>query len=111
LSLNARVDTLNRGGAIDDALERANAYLAAGATSAFLLGLADAELVGRAVAEIHGPVAVIARAGYLPIAQLADLGVARISVGPAAQGLTLAHLAAAAATLTARGDYPAELGW
>lgn len=111
LALNARVDSLNRGEDLAVAVQRANAYLAAGATSAFVLGLGTAELVERAVAEIDGPVAVIARAGYLPIAQLVDIGVARISVGPGSQGLTLTHLAAAAATLTGRGAYPAELGW
>jgi 2-methylisocitrate lyase-like PEP mutase family enzyme len=111
LALNARVDALNRGESFDQAVERANAYLAAGATSAFVLGLADAGLVSRAIAEIAGPVAVIAWAGYLPIAQLADLGVARISVGPGAQALTLRHLTAAAAALTGRGAYPDELSW
>jgi 2-methylisocitrate lyase-like PEP mutase family enzyme len=111
LALNARVDALNRGESFDQAVERANAYLAAGATSAFVLGLADDELVSRAVAEIDGPLAVIAWAGYLPIARLADLGVARVSVGPGAQALTLTHLAAAAGVLAARGPYPDELGW
>jgi 2-methylisocitrate lyase-like PEP mutase family enzyme len=111
LALNARVDALNRGESFDRTVERANAYLAAGATSVFVLGLADADLVSRAVAEIEGPVAVIAWSGYLPIAQLADLGVARISVGPGAQALTLRHLTAAAEALTGRGAYPDELSW
>ena len=61
-----------------------------------MLGLDTAELVARAVAEIDGPVSVIAKAGYLPLAQLADLGVARVSFGPAPQALTLHHLTAAA---------------
>jgi 2-methylisocitrate lyase-like PEP mutase family enzyme len=111
LALNARVDSLNHGEDFATATARANAYLSAGATSAFVLGLGTADLVGRAVAEIEGPVAVIARAGYLPLARLAELGIARVSVGPGSQGLTLSHLAAATATLTARGPYPAELGW
>jgi 2-methylisocitrate lyase-like PEP mutase family enzyme len=109
LALNARVDSLRRGEDFAQAIERANAYLATGATSAFVLGLDTAELVARAIAEIDGPVAVIAYHGYLPIAQLADLGIARVSIGPGAQVLTLTHLAAAATVLTARGEYPAEL--
>ncbi len=109
LVINARVDSLRRGETIDDAIGRANAYLEAGGDAAFVLGLDTPDLVARAVAEIDGPVAVIAKAGYLPLAQLADLGVARVSFGPGPQVLTLHHLTAAAEVLTARGDYPAEL--
>lgn len=111
LALNARVDSLRRGENFGQALERANAYLAAGGDSVFVLGLDTAADVARAVAEIDGPVAVIVYHGYLPLAQLADLGVARVSVGPGAQALTLRHLRAAAEVLTARGDYPAELAF
>jgi 2-methylisocitrate lyase-like PEP mutase family enzyme len=111
LSINARVDSLRRGENFGQAVERANAYLEAGGDSVFVLGLATADDVARAVAEIAGPVAVIAWHGYLPLAQLADLGVARVSFGPAAQALTLRHLAAAAEVVTARGDYPAELAF
>jgi 2-methylisocitrate lyase-like PEP mutase family enzyme len=111
LSINARVDSLRRGEDFDQAIERAHAYLGAGGDSVFVLGLDTAELVARAVAEIDGPVAVIAWHGYLPLAQLADLGVARVSFGPAPQALALRHLSAAAAVVTARGDYPAELSF
>ena len=52
---------------------------------------------------------MIAKAGYLPLAQLADLGVARVSFGPGPQALTLHHLTAAAEVVTARGEYPPEL--
>jgi 2-methylisocitrate lyase-like PEP mutase family enzyme len=111
LSLNARVDALRRGETFDQAVERANAYLEAGGDSVFVLGLDTAELVAQAVAEIAGPVAVIAYHGYLPLAQLADLGVARVSVGPGGQALAMTHLARAAAVLTERGDYPSELSF
>jgi 2-methylisocitrate lyase-like PEP mutase family enzyme len=109
LVINARVDSLRRGESFERAISRANAYLAAGGDAAFVLGLDTAEQVAQAVAEIDGPVSVIARAGYLPLAQLADLGIARVSFGPAPQMLTLRHLTAAAEALTARGDYPDEL--
>ena len=59
----------------------------------------------------YAPIAVFAHPGYLPLARLAELGVGRISFGPQILGLTLSHLADAAAQLTARGDYPAELGY
>jgi 2-methylisocitrate lyase-like PEP mutase family enzyme len=111
LVINARVDALARGGSFDDAVARANAYLAAGADAAFVLGLGTEQLVERAVAEIDGRVSVIAHPGAVPLRRLADLGVARVSFGPGPLGLALAHLQSAAAQLTALGDYPAELGF
>ena len=109
--INARVDTLAGGGEWDDAVERANAYLAAGADTIFFLGLGTEELVARAIAEVHGRISVIGHPGAVPLTKLAELGVSRVSFGPGALGLTLAHLQAAASQLTALGDYPAELGF
>ena len=109
--LNARVDSLVRGGDWDDMVARANAYLGAGAQVVFVLGLRDESAIERALAAIHGRVSVIANPAMPPLARLASLGVSRVSFGPGTMGLTLAHLQAAAAQLTARGDYPAELGF
>jgi 2-methylisocitrate lyase-like PEP mutase family enzyme len=110
--INARVDTLaGDPSAWDDAILRANSYLDAGADAAFVLGLSTEQQVADAVAQIHGRVSVISGVDSVPLARLADLGVSRISFGPRIMGLTLAHLQNAAATLTARGDYPAELGF
>ncbi|BDZ48230.1 carboxyvinyl-carboxyphosphonate phosphorylmutase [Frondihabitans sucicola] len=110
--INARVDALaGDPAAWDDTILRANAYLDAGADVAFVLGLSTEQQVADAVAQIHGKVSVISGAGSVPLARLAELGVSRVSFGPRIMGLTLAHLQSAAATLTARGDYPAELGF
>ncbi|MET4782902.1 isocitrate lyase/phosphoenolpyruvate mutase family protein [Glaciihabitans sp. UYNi722] len=112
LAINARVDALV--GAPRDwagAMERANRYLDAGATSIFVLGLPTEGLVERAVKDVNGPVAVISGATSVPLRKLADLGVARVSFGPGTLGLTLAHLQRAATTLTALGEYPEELGF
>ena len=111
LVINARVDALARGGSFDDAVARANSYLAAGADVAFVLGLGTEELVRRAVAEIDGRVSVIANPTSVPLARLAELGVSRVSFGPGPLGLVLAHLQAAATQLTALGEYPEELGF
>jgi len=111
LVINARVDTLAGGGEWDDAIERANSYLGAGADVVFVLGLGTEELVQRALAEIEGKVSVISNPSSVPLKRLADLGVSRVSFGPGVLGLTLAHLQAAATQLTALGDYPAELGF
>lgn len=110
--INARVDSLaGDPEAWDDAILRANAYLDAGADCAFVLGLTTDDLVKRALDEIHGKVSVISGAGSVPLARLAELGVSRVSFGPGIMGLTLSHLRDAAAQLTARGEYPAELGF
>ena len=111
LVINARVDTLAGGGEWADAVSRANAYLAAGADCAFVLGLGTEDLVKRALDEIDGKIAVVSNPSSVPLARLAELGVSRVSFGPGTLGLTLAHLAAAAEQLTALGAYPAELGY
>ena len=112
LAINARTDTL--AGSPDnwsEALDRAHAYVDAGATSIFMLGLNTEQKVADAVAAVRAPIAVFAHPGYLSLSRLAELGVGRISFGPQILGLTLQHLAGAAAQLTARGEYPAELGY
>lgn len=111
LVLNARSDGLARGASFDEAVERANAYLAAGADCIFVLGLSTEQLVADAVAAIDGPISVFSGPSSVPLRRLAELGVARVSFGPGTLGLTLAHLQAAAAQLTALGDYPEELGF
>jgi 2-methylisocitrate lyase-like PEP mutase family enzyme len=94
LAINARVDSLVSNPADwAGAMERANRYLDAGATSIFVLRLPTEGLVERAVRDVKGPVS------------------ARVSFGPGIMGLTLAHLRKAATTLTARGAYPEELGF
>ncbi|TQW07162.1 hypothetical protein V2A60_000818 [Cordyceps javanica] len=94
--VNARCDVfrLDDAPGLDDAtrmreaLDRGRAYLAAGATTVFFWGggargLSTAE-VRTLVAELGGRVAVLLtkRDGALSTAELADIGVARISVGP-----------------------------
>jgi len=110
--INARVDALaGDPDSFDDAVTRANAYLDAGADCAFVLGLGTDDLVKAALDRIHGKVSVISNPSSVPLARLAELGVSRVSFGPGTLGLTLSHLRDAATTLTARGDYPAELGF
>lgn len=111
LVINARVDALVRGSDWDDALTRANAYLGAGASVIFMLGLRLEDEVKRAVDEIDGRVSTISGPDSIPLKRLAELGVSRVSFGPHTLGLALAHLQAAAAHLSALGDYPHELGF
>jgi 2-methylisocitrate lyase-like PEP mutase family enzyme len=109
LVMNARVDALVRGSDWDDMVSRANAYLAAGADCAFVLGLRIEDDVKRALAAIDGKVSVIAGATSVPLTRLAELGVCRVSFGPGMLGLALSHLRDATEQLTSRGEYPAEL--
>ena len=111
LVINARVDALVRGSDWDDALTRANAYLEAGASVIFMLGLGDEAAVEKAVAGVHGRVSTISGPKSVPLKRLAELGISRVSFGPYTLGLALAHLQAAAGQLTALGDYPQELGF
>jgi 2-methylisocitrate lyase-like PEP mutase family enzyme len=111
LVVNARVDALVRGGDWDDMVARANAYLVAGADCIFVLGLGTEAQVASAIAEIDGKVSVISGATSAPLRRLAELGVSRVSFGPAMLGLTLSHLRDATQQLTALGDYPPELAF
>ena len=107
--INARADSLVRGGTWADVVARADAYLAAGADSIFVLGLRTEDDVKRALDDIDGRVAVISNATSVPLRRLAELGVSRVSFGPRIMGLALSHIRDAAEQLTALGEYPPEL--
>jgi 2-methylisocitrate lyase-like PEP mutase family enzyme len=81
LVVNARVDVFLRGGTFDDAVARARAYLAAGADCVYPIFLAEPSDIGRFVDAVGGPVNILLRSGAPSVAELAGLGVARISVG------------------------------
>ena len=100
--LNARTDVFLR--AVGDpatrlqrAVERANAYRAAGADSLFIPGKLDGEQIRTLAREIDGPINVLALPGGPSIQELAQLGVARISVGGGAARAALGALARGAA--------------
>jgi 2-methylisocitrate lyase-like PEP mutase family enzyme len=90
LVINARVDVflgpwLGGAGAgtqdelVPEALRRARAYLEAGADSVYPIGLWEADQLRRFVSEVGGPVNVL-RAPQAPsLAELAEMGVARVS--------------------------------
>lgn len=88
--VNARTDTLLAGGSLDEAIERGKAYLEAGATTVFIWGGRErggmrTEEVVRAAKALGGRLNVSlvrVRPGGLSVAELREIGVARISVGP-----------------------------
>jgi 2-methylisocitrate lyase-like PEP mutase family enzyme len=87
LFINARTDLFLGQGrdlaeATVEAVDRAKAYAAAGASGFFIPGLADAALIGRICEGVTLPVNVMVMDGVPPNDRLAELGVARISYGP-----------------------------
>jgi 2-methylisocitrate lyase-like PEP mutase family enzyme len=98
LVINARVDVFLRiGGDVDEAVERANAYLAAGADCAYPI-LCPPVSIAELARRIEGPVNVIAEPGVPGPTDLQGLGVARLTWGG---GLADAAYAAAAALAAA----------
>jgi 2-methylisocitrate lyase-like PEP mutase family enzyme len=81
LVVNARVDVFLRGGGgVDEAVERANAYLAAGADCAYPI-LCPTGSIAELARRIDGPINVIADEGVPGPAELEELGVARLTWG------------------------------
>jgi len=66
---------------VPDALRRANAYLDAGADCVYPIILSEPEALRRFVSEVRGPVNVLRLPHAPPLAELAALGVARVSWG------------------------------
>jgi 2-methylisocitrate lyase-like PEP mutase family enzyme len=106
LVLTARAENFIRGKPdLADTIARLQAYQEAGADVLYAPGLSDIGDIRRVVAEVDRPVNVLARAGLAPVAELADAGVARISVGGAFSQVALAAVAAAGRELLDHGTY------
>lgn len=76
----ARVDVHLRGGDTPEALARARAYRDAGADCVYPIGITDEPTIA-AFADLDVPVNILLRPGAPPVERLAQLGVARISLG------------------------------
>jgi 2-methylisocitrate lyase-like PEP mutase family enzyme len=109
--VNARTDVFWLGdGTLADAIERATQYVDAGADGVFLPGRLDAGTIAAFVKAVDAPVNVLASAS-LPVHELADLGVARISTGSLPYRAALRQ-AVAAATAVRDGDrLPEAMGY
>ncbi|SBT46803.1 isocitrate lyase/PEP mutase family protein [Micromonospora auratinigra] len=109
LVLNARVDVHLRayGPAeerLAEAVRRARRYRAAGADSVYPIVLADPAQIRAFVAEVDAPVNVMARPGAPGPAELAPLGVARISFGSTVYSAARARVDELLTTVRAGGD-------
>ncbi|MEU3250595.1 isocitrate lyase/phosphoenolpyruvate mutase family protein [Streptomyces sp. NPDC006997] len=111
LFVNARVDTFLRGaGGVDDTLERAAAYLAAGADGIFVPGTVDPGTVKLLADGVDAPLNVLVGPGAPPVSELAALGVARVSAGSAIAQATHALIRRAARELLGTGTYDTLTG-
>ncbi|MEZ5681920.1 MAG: isocitrate lyase/phosphoenolpyruvate mutase family protein [Erythrobacter sp.] len=86
---------------IDDTLERASAYAAAGTKSLFVPFLGDHETISAICEASPLPVNILWAPGRGTVAELAELGVARISYGHGPWAAAMDQLRAAAAQLYA----------
>jgi methylisocitrate lyase len=84
--INARTDAYSVYG-LSEAIGRANLYLESGADMAFIDGIGTRQDIARAVREVHGLLSVNlmdavtgVKTELIPIPELAEMGVARVSV-------------------------------
>lgn len=109
--INARVDLWMQPGDVapaarlDEALQRARAYLAAGADCIFPLGLGDRDTLAAFVRALGAPVNVAALPGLPGLAELAQMGVARVSTATRFAALALGTVDRAAAELLRSGVF------
>ncbi|HUR76613.1 MAG TPA: isocitrate lyase/phosphoenolpyruvate mutase family protein [Acidimicrobiales bacterium] len=106
LVLTARAENLIRGiDDLDDAIARAQAFQDAGADVIFVPGLRTLEQVRAVVSSVDAPVTVLVLGGAPSVAELAEAGVARISVGGSFMYSAYAAVVAAATELREHGTY------
>ena len=110
LVLNARTDVYllqvgESGKRYDETLRRLRAYREAGADCVFAPGLRDAPTIGRLVQDLSCPVNILAVPGAPPVAELAALGVKRISLGSGPMRSSLGHLRRVAEEVKNAGTY------
>ncbi|MFF2082690.1 isocitrate lyase/phosphoenolpyruvate mutase family protein [Nocardia sp. NPDC058176] len=104
--LVGRTDALLVDEGLPAAIRRGNAYLAAGADCVFVPGAADPATIATLVRELDGPLNVVMglTGSTLSMAQLAELGVRRVTVGGSLARTLYRHLRDAATELT-RGTF------
>jgi 2-methylisocitrate lyase-like PEP mutase family enzyme len=115
LFVNARADTYLRAvgdpdSRLRETLDRASAYLAAGADGIFVPGVVDPAVIAVLVKEVPAPLNILAGHGAPSPRELGDLGVARVSVGPALAVAAYDLTRRAAAALLDGGEYPEAPG-
>ena len=114
--INARTDgwLLQTGASetqrFDDAVRRANAYLAAGADCIYPIGVGDSATLAALVRALDAPINVAARPGLPDLAELARLGIARVSTATRFATLALSAIERAAREMCASGNFEGLAG-
>jgi 2-methylisocitrate lyase-like PEP mutase family enzyme len=116
LFINARTDafllgeTRERG--LREAIRRGNAYVEAGANGVFVPDTGGLDKLGirRLVVNIDAPVNVIAGAATPAVAELQDMGVARVSLGPRPMRVVLSRLRELATQIARDGTFDTLAG-
>lgn len=112
LVINARIDnwmhpTDDPAAPLADATARARAYLVAGADCVYPIGLSDPRTIKTFIGAVDAPVNVMAGAGTPPLAELAKLGIARVSTATWFTALALGTVDQAARTMLETGTFDA----
>jgi 2-methylisocitrate lyase-like PEP mutase family enzyme len=104
--ITARAENFFRGvGDLEDTLARLQSYQQAGADVVYAPGIRTREQIQAVVTAVDVPVNVLAVPGTPPVAELAELGVRRVSVGGSFAFHAYAALAEVATELLHRGTY------
>lgn len=101
--LTARAEALLHGGDLGEAIARLQAYQEAGADVLFAPGVRTEADIRAVVTAVDRPVNVLVFASSPPLAELAELGVARVSVGGSLAWAAYAAVVDAATELRDRG--------
>ncbi len=112
LVINARTDVYllpdgTPAGRMRETVDRCNAYRRAGADCVFVpdMGTLDKETITRLVHAIDAPINIIAGDRTPPLAELQEIGVARVSLGPKPMRAALALVRRIARELLGAGTY------
>src|SRR6266700_1436654 len=108
--INARVDVFllaigEPESRFEHAVQRANAYLQAGADCIYPIGMLDRNTIATLVKAIDGPINILGGSPKLTLPELAQLGVARVSLAGGVMRSVLGHLRTIAQELLEHGSY------
>lgn len=108
--INARVDLYlkqvgDEASRFAETLQRAEAYVAAGADCIFVFGTADMKVIGELTAAIKAPVNIVGRAGMPPLKDLEAAGVARVSIASGATMTVMSLIRHVAEELHEKGEF------
>lgn len=108
--INARVDVYLLGigdpeSRFEHTVRRANAYLESGADCVYPIARLDRETIANLVKAIHGPVNILGGSLRPTLLELAQMGVARVSLGDGLMSAALGHVRATVRELLEHGTF------